>query len=322
MSAPKRGHKHSWAAGKKLVLCSGIAAMDYVSIVQEFPEQQAHCSAGYWQGSGAASNNCTVLRQLGVPCEFFGMLSSLQMYRLIAEDMRSRGIHIEHCPSCAQAPPFSSVILAKSTRTRTLLSCSRQFPHAAIEDFRQLDLKLYGWLHMDGSCVETTRAMMQQVAAFNVAREDKIILSLAPSRDLELMWPLLDLCDYVICSRTLALEQHWPTLQFACAQVDEQLRTRRGLHLKRPTVIFAWGDQGAGILEQSGKYTLSAAHRPRKVVDALGAGDTFTAAFIYAIYVRERPLAVAVDFASRLASHKCTKRGFDHVADILRPPVL
>ncbi|BFF97625.1 ketohexokinase [Drosophila madeirensis] len=317
-----RANKHSWAAGKKLVLCSGISAMDYISLVRQFPEQKAHCSLGYWQRSGAASNNCTVLRQLGVPCEFFGMLSSLPMYRLLADDMRSRGIHIEHCPSSAQAPPFASVILAKSTRTRTIVSCSSEFPHVSIEDFRQLDLKLYGWLHMDGICFETTRAMMQQVAEFNAEREDKIILSLELGQELELMWPLVDFCDYVFCSRKLALEQHWPTPECACAQMDEQLRRRRGLNLKRPIVIFRWGAQGAGILEQSGKYSLSAAYKPRKMVDALGAGDTFTAAFIYAIYVRERPLAVAVDFASRLASHKCTKRGFDHVADILRAPVL
>ncbi|XP_022220389.2 LOW QUALITY PROTEIN: ketohexokinase [Drosophila obscura] len=326
----KKGSKLSWAAGKKTVLCTGTAAMDYMSVVRQFPAQEealqvdlhAQCSRGYWQRCGNASNNCTVLRQLGVKCEFLGMLSSLKMFRILADDMRARGIIIDNCPTCDQEPPFSSVILAKSTKTRNIISCSRAFPYVSIEDFRKLALSTYGWMHMRSICFETTLAMMQHVAAFNVGRSDKIVVSMEFSKQLEEMWPLVDYCDYVICSRKLAREQGWPTPEIACTRIDEKLRTRWGLNLKRPIVVFQWAELGAAILEESGKFSLAPAYKPRKMVDTLGAGDTFTAAFIYAVYIRERSVPVAVDFANRMASHKCTKRGFEHIADILIAPVI
>ncbi|XP_002024020.2 ketohexokinase isoform X2 [Drosophila persimilis] len=324
----QRGSIQSWAAGKKTVLCTGTTAMDYMSVVRRFPaagaDPCAQCLRGYWQRCGSASNNCTVLRRLGVQCEFFGMLSSLQMFRMLADDMRARGIVVENCPTCEQAPPFASVVLAKSPRTRNVISCrSAAFPHVSIEDFRRLDLSRYGWMHMPSMSFETTLAMVEDVAAFNAASHaDKITVSLELSKDLHEMWPLVDYCDYVIFSKRLAREQGWPTPEIACSRIDERLRSRWGFNLKRPTVVFRWGDLGAGVLDESGAITLAPAFKPRKMVDSLGAGDTFTAAFIYAVYVRERSVPVAVEFANRLASHKCTKRGFDHVADILVAPVL
>ncbi|XP_016991647.1 ketohexokinase [Drosophila rhopaloa] len=316
--------KLSWAVGKKTVMCVGATSIDFVSTTKTFPEPNKLEKAvgGYWIRGGNASNNCTVLSNLGVKVEFFGMLSSLCMFQVLVDDLKARGIIVENCPTCDQPAPFASVILTKSTKTRNIISCNSNFPHVDINDFRKLDLSKYGWIHMRALYFENTMAMIKELAAYNANREDKIVVSVEFDHNLDDMWPLMDYCDYAIFSKQLAHPNGWLSIEDACMQLDERLGMRFGLNLKRPCLIVLWGDQGAGFMDLAGHYTHSKPHKPRRIVDALGAGDTFVGAFIYALYIRERSLPVAVDFGNRMASYKCSKNGYDHIANILLPPVL
>jgi len=76
------GNKLSWAVGKKTVLCVGTTTIDFVSTIRNFPLENRveRAIGGYWIRGGNASNNCTVLANLGVKVEFFGMLSSLSVF--------------------------------------------------------------------------------------------------------------------------------------------------------------------------------------------------------------------------------------------------
>lgn len=317
--------KLCWAVGKKRVLCVGSTNIDYVSTVKNFPKENQYEKAisGYWQRGGNASNNCTVLRNLGVNVEFFGMLSSLPLFQVLVKDMKARGIIVENCPTCKQPAPFASVILTKSLGTRNLVTCNTGFPFVSIEDFRKLDLRKYGWIHMRCLYFETTLAMLREITEFNATSgEEKIIISLEIDSALDEMFPLLDYCDYAYFSKHLALDNGWTSMEDACMQLDERLGMRWGLNLNRPYVIVLWGDQGAGIMDLNGNYTHAPPYKPRRIVDALGAGETFVGAFIYAKYIRERSLPVAVDFGNRMASYKVTKNGYDHITKILLPPVV
>ncbi|KAH8322769.1 hypothetical protein KR059_005426 [Drosophila kikkawai] len=319
------GNRLSWAVGKKRVLCTGSTTIDYVSTVKNFPEEGIHekAIAGYYLRGGNASNNCTVLRNFGVNVEFFGMLSSQLIFQILIEDMKARGIILDNCPTCDEAPPFASVILTKSLKARTLVSCNRGFPYVSIEDFRKLDLGQYGWIHMRALHFDTTMAMLKDIAAYNASRqegEDKIMVSLEFDLRLDEMFPMLDYCDYAFFSKQLASDNGWTSLENACSQLNERLHMRWGLNLKRPLVIVLWGDQGAGIMDLDGNYTHAPAYKPRKIVDLLGAGDTFVGAFIYAKYIRERSERVCVDFGNRMASYKITRNGYDHITNILYPP--
>ncbi|KAH8340380.1 hypothetical protein KR074_008121 [Drosophila pseudoananassae] len=320
------GSKLSWAAGKKLVLCVGATCMDYVLFTDSFPKNNEIIKAkkGYWQRGGCASNNCTILRILGVKCEFFGMLSTLDLYQVLVDDMESRGIIIKNCPSCKMDPDFSTVFFTKKIKTRNIISYhNKAFPNVAIEDFRKLDLRKYGWIHLHCIHFESTMAMVKDVVAYNEANPtEKIAISLTMDEPLSAMWPLLDYCDYAFFSKRLSPYSGWDSPKEACIHIDEQLRMRWGLNLRRPYVIVLWGSLGGGFMDKSGNYTHFAPYTPKNVVDALGAGDCFVSGFIYAMYIRDRPLPVAMDFATRVAGHKCSHTGFDHIANILLPPVL
>ncbi|ALC43701.1 CG7551 [Drosophila busckii] len=320
----KLGDKLSWAVGKKRVLCVGNCVIDCISMIDEFPkpDRPERTIRGYWQRGGNASNTCTVLSNLGIRTEFFGMLSSAPMFRMILDDMRHRGIKMDNCPRTNADPPFSSVILTRATRSCNIVNCSEAFPYVNSEQFAKLNLSDYGWIHFRGKEFKQTLEMMQAVESFNATSREKIIVSMDLDSSLNEMWQLVSLCDYVFFSKRLALERDWLNPKDACLNIDEKLRMRFGLNLKRPLVVFLWGKQGAAIMDQSGKYTRMPAYRPKPLRDALGAGDTFVAAFIYAVYARGRSTEIAVDFGNRMASHKCTKHGYDHIADILVAPVL
>ncbi|EDV39336.1 uncharacterized protein Dana_GF25264 [Drosophila ananassae] len=320
------GSKLSWAAGKKPVLCVGATSMDHITFVDSFPNKSDIIKArrGYWQRGGSASNNCTVLRVLGVKCEFFGMLSNLDLYQVLVDDMESRGIVIKNCPYCNMSPNFSSVFFTKALNTRNIIAYNNTaFPNVTIEDFRKLDLTKYGWIHLHCLHFESTMAMIKDVVAHNQANPtEKITISLTMDEPLSEMWPLLDYCDYAFFSKRLSPCSGWKNPKEACVHIDETLRMRWGLNLVRPYVIVLWGSLGGAYMDKAGNYTAFPAYKPKNVVDVLGAGDCFVSSFIYAMYIRDRPLKVSMDFATRMAGYKCTHTGYDHIAKILLPPVL
>ncbi|XP_034481434.1 ketohexokinase [Drosophila innubila] len=314
----------SWAAGKKKVLCVGGAVIDCISIVRKFPKvmMPERSIKGFWQKGGHAVNTATVLKNLGINVELFVLLSNNPMFRLLLDDMRFRGIEIDNCPRCEDTPPFSSVILSKLSKTCTITNCTSSFPYVTLEDFQKLDLSKYGWIHFRGSKPEVTVEMMKLVVAYNENHEEKILISMDVNTELNSIWPLTNYCDYVFFSKQLGFEHGWQTPREACRSIDEKLRLRFGINLKRPFVVFLWGKRGAGLLDYNSNYSRSHAVKNRRVVESLGAGEAFVGAFIYAVYVRDRTNSAAADFANRMASHKCTKYGYDHMSDILVAPVL
>ncbi|KAH8390953.1 hypothetical protein KR215_002548 [Drosophila sulfurigaster] len=310
----------SYAAGKKKVLCVGNAVVDCISIVNKFPKvmKPERCVKGIWQRGGKATNTATVLRNLGMNVEIFVMLSTNPMFRLLLDDLRLRGIGIDNCPRHESNPPFSLVFLTRDTKTCTITNCTSKFPYVTLEDFKKLDLNNYGWIHFRGR--PSDEAMMKHVAAHNAMHKEKIFVSMEVVSDLDNLWPMLECCDYAFFSKQLAFQYGWQRPRDACRCLDEMMGFR--LTNKRPYVLFMWGKRGVGLLDNIGNYLRVRAHKIARVVDALGAGEAFVGAFIYALYVRERTATIAASFANRMAAHKCTKFGFDHMANILVEPPL
>lgn len=81
-----------------------------------------------------------------------------------------------------------------------------------------------------------------------------------------------------------------------------------GFPFRRAMVVCAWGAEGAAAGQNDVVVTQSASP-PDKVVDTLGAGDTFNAAFIYS-QVKKWDLKKGLEFACRVAGHKVGQKGF------------
>ena len=74
---------------------------------------------------------------------------------------------------------------------------------------------------------------------------------------------------------------------------DIHLKNETSIKIFRATIFSAWADRGAMARAPDGCIIQSPAFPPRKIIDTLGAGDTFNAAIIY--YLNKAKLSFKKD---------------------------
>lgn len=85
------------------------------------------------------------------------------------------------------------------------------------------------------------------------------------------------------------------------------------LVLSSAKIICPWGEDGAVAVDIKNGVTYSAkAYPPEKVVDSLGAGDTFIAATIHCLS-GGNPLNESIDFGCRIAGAKIGQVGYEAI---------
>ena len=96
----------------------------------------------------------------------------------------------------------------------------------------------------------------------------------------------------------------------------ETVRSLRSKTKPGATVICAWGTRGADGAGLDGEVKHSNAYPPEKVVDTLGAGDTFIAGAICSL-IQGSSIEDTLIFACRLAGFKCGMNGNDGLVEAL-----
>lgn len=82
-------------------------------------------------------------------------------------------------------------------------------------------------------------------------------------------------------------------------------------------LVCPWGIEGAIAIDNESDLHFSAlAKPPAKVVDSLGAGDTFVASTIHSL-VRGLSLQEAIDFGCRIAGAKVGFYGYDNISSLI-----
>jgi ketohexokinase len=79
-------------------------------------------------------------------------------------------------------------------------------------------------------------------------------------------------------------------------------------------VVCAWGSAGAAAYRNEQLY-VSASFPPEKIIDTLGAGDTFNAAFI-CCQVKQMDVAQSLQTACRVAGYKIGSKGFKNIRSL------
>ncbi|XP_017081319.1 ketohexokinase [Drosophila eugracilis] len=309
----------------KAVLCVGCTEVDYVTTIEkaDFQKDTSRTQNGYLQRSGRSSNVSTALRLLGANVELFGVLTRNPTYRMIMDDLEKRGIDISHCTFTDQCPPFSTIVQERWTRRCTVVYCDKAFPYVTAADFRKLDLNQYGWVNFEARSPRETCEMIRLILDHNNGKDedDRIVISLQIYNAFEQVIDLIGMCDYVFVTKYIAESQGWMTPLKACEGINSLLRMPRAIRIRRPCVIAPWSSLGAGCMTADGQYFELPAHKAKKIVDRVGDSDCFTAAFIYAAFVRQRRLANAVDFANAVACYKLGYVGFDCLRQFQIDPV-
>uniref|UniRef100_A0A8B9GNA5 Ketohexokinase n=1 Tax=Astyanax mexicanus TaxID=7994 RepID=A0A8B9GNA5_ASTMX len=87
----------------------------------------------------------------------------------------------------------------------------------------------------------------------------------------------------------------------------------KGLYSRvKAVLICAWAEKGADAIGPDGVLVHSDAFPPEKLVDTLGAGDTFNASVIYTLS-RGGTLQEALTFGCQIAGKKCGFHGYDGI---------
>ncbi len=281
------------------ILLTGNATLDIVQTVDHFPreDEEMRAAGRRMVRGGNAANTACVLAGLGHAPRFFGLFADDAFGEQIRDDLRARGVNINGCPVVEGDSPLSCILVNARNGSRTIVH-HRNLPEPACGDFRRLPLETFDWFHFEGRNVEQTRCMMETVRERRVDQP----VSLEMEKDREGFDALLPLADVIVASRALVTARGFSDPAAFAAALRPQI--------PQGILVVTWGEAGAWGFAPRGEPVHVPAFPPPRVVDTVGAGDTFIAGLIDAL-VSGRTLPAAIEAASRLAGRKVGQWGFD-----------
>lgn len=279
------------------ILTVGIATLDIINETAAFPHEddEVRALAQQKRRGGNAANTSTVLAQLGCDSHWAGVLVDEPDAQVVVDELDCYGVGYAHCRRLNHGKmPTSYVTLNRANGSRTIVHY-RDLPEFNFEDFLEVDLSAFDWLHFEGRNVSETLKMLSHVRA----HYPDLPCSLEMEKTRDGIEALTEKVQYVFYSKVYAQARGFDCGQRFLNAVDapDQVQT------------VTWGAQGAYAMAEGVLYR-SEALSPKHIVDTLGAGDTFNAGMIYAL-TQHTGLPQALNFACRLAGEKCAVRGFD-----------
>jgi ketohexokinase len=285
------------------ILGTGNATLDIVLTVDGYPQEndEIRCTDRSVRRGGNTANTLVVLSQLGHACSWAGTLVDSAEGKFIRDDLENRGV--DTGASRLAGPggvPVSTILLNAGTGSRTIIHF-RDLPEYSLADFSSLDLQSFDWLHFEGRNVESLQAMLH----WSRERYPSIPCSLEVEKPRTGIEDLFGLAQVLLFSQTYAASRGYA----------DPAALLQSVHREFPDadLFCTWGVEGAVSLDREGRFVREAAHAPRRVVDTLGAGDTFNAGVIDG-YLARRDAVTLLKQACVLAGRKCGQAGFDELA--------
>ncbi|CAK9798799.1 Khk [Anthophora quadrimaculata] len=234
--------------------------------------------------SSIAESNQQKILCVGLTC--LDIVQACKQYPVEDSDQRSveyrwqRGENIG-CPT-------STVILSLSSGSRTILHHNPNLPELTLKNFEQLHLGNYSWIHFEGRNLSEVLSMMQCVENYNSMLHHSqdtdskgmdisqvpITISVELERPKQELLDLLPYVDVAFISKEFAQSRGYDNMSETLKNISEDAKSGA-------TLICAWADRGAMARTPDNITVQSPAFSPQKIVDTLGAGDTFNAAVLH-----------------------------------------
>lgn len=218
--------------------------------------------------------------------------------------------------------PTSYCIISQETFSRTVLHSRSSLYELKFDDFMKKigsNFSMYSWLHFEGRSfpdiceivqfVYTKRnSLLEGTGRPTTESPKSCIISVELERvksKNELLTGVLPYADVAFVSKDFANSLGYETAKEAAMKIKIEHNLPKEL-----IVIIPWGDQGADAIDANNVWYHCDAYAPVKVLDTIGAGDTFIAAVIFCL-MNNPSLTDALKFGCELAGRKCGLFGFD-----------
>lgn len=294
------------------ILGIGNLVLDTILTLNHYPQEDEEVRAvsRQFKFGGNTANTLYVLSQLGHETAIVSTLATDEPAKQLKKAIQDHGISTEHIQRFIKgATPTSYIQVSQKTGSRSITHY-RDLPELDFEHFAKIEIEAYDWLHFEGRNMDALAGMLNIAKTF--LDQQPISLEIEKARDG---------IEALFGSANLLLFSHHYAKQKGYLDAESLLKD---VHKAAPTanLVCTWGDQGAWSLSASGELHHEPAQVIKKVVDTLGAGDTFNASMIHHL-IAGASLKQAVHEASLLAARKCQQMGLDNLTQPLatRKPI-
>ncbi|XP_049956070.1 ketohexokinase-like isoform X2 [Schistocerca serialis cubense] len=300
------------------ILCIGKVCLDELLYCDSYPVEDTVLRVldRKLSSGGNAANNCKVLAELGVKSDLFGTLNvNSTTGSLIKEELESFGVNVNQCELIEGCEiPIAISIVNEGSGSRTFLYYTEDWPEVSYEAFLKIDLSQYCWIHVEMRKNDQLKQIVQRITEWNSKRaasgkHSPVPVSLEVENNDDRCLEVMPLADFVVVSKDFARVHGYNSMPEALDGLYGRLKPGA-------TLVVPWAEEGAAARGPEGVF-FSPAFPPDRVVDTLGAGDTFCAGLMLAL-ARGRPLEQSLKFACQVAGTKVGVRGFRGLGDLLR----
>ena len=278
------------------VMCVGIATLDVVNRVEQYPaeDSEVRALAHSQRMGGNAANTATVLAQLGAQAFWVGNLG--QPVEIVDRSFARHGVDTSLAVRIPDAVmPTSYILLSEANGSRSIVHF-RDLPEYRAEDFLELDLRSFDWVHFEGRAIDQLVSMLWRARG---------MCGLPVSLEVEKPRPgieeLFGQADLLLFSRDYAMAQGFADATALLRSLPEGV-----------PASCTWGAEGAWAIDHDGRILHVAPPPLESVIDTIGAGDVFNAAMVHALS-GGRTVEQALQAAVVLASSQCTRQGLELV---------
>ncbi|RAL12057.1 ketohexokinase [Aspergillus homomorphus CBS 101889] len=218
-------------------------------------------------------------------------------------------VRMDHCIYREELtePASSYIFKSQASGSRTIVNYN-ELPEMTVVEFVEIAGRLgptASWFHFEGRIPEVTLSCIRYLRKHFPSMRISVEVEKPGRPGLQ---ELAEEADVVFYSKSWAQGNGYQSAE-QCVQEQSSLAKKASL------LCCTWGEYGAVALSTAVKELI---HQPAytaadfKVVDTIGAGDSFNAGMLYALLCRgnEWSLPQKLSFANRVAGMKVSQEGF------------